>query len=123
MTIQKPSQRNTRRISTPLAAFDVEAFCEVITKRIKDMEYTAKKYSKDARAYRDKSHMAQKEAHEKIAFKNFKEGDLALFLPTRNQATGAMGSFQCRRSALLPSRARLAQASQSRLASCPDPQN
>jgi autophagy-related protein 11 len=57
------------------------------------MEYTAKKYSKDARAYRDKSHMAQKEAHEKIAFKNFKEGDLALFLPTRNQATGAWAAF------------------------------
>jgi autophagy-related protein 11 len=73
--------------------FDVEAFCEIITKRIKDMEYTAKKYSKDARAYREKSHMAQKEAHEKIAFKNFKEGDLALFLPTRNQAGGAWAAF------------------------------
>jgi autophagy-related protein 11 len=76
-----------------IGSFDVEAFCEVITKRIKDMEYTAKKYSKDARAYRDKSHIAQKEAHEKIAFKNFKEGDLALFLPTRNQATGAWAAF------------------------------
>lgn len=76
-----------------IGSFDVEAFCEVITKRIKDIEYTAKKYSKDARAYREKSHMAQKEAHEKIAFKNFKEGDLALFLPTRNQATGAWAAF------------------------------
>ena len=76
-----------------IGSFDVEAFCEVITKRIKDMEYTAKKYSKDARAYREKSHIAQKEAHEKIAFKNFKEGDLALFLPTRNQATGAWAAF------------------------------
>lgn len=76
-----------------IGSFDVEAFCETITKRIKDIEYTAKKYSKDARAYREKSHMAQKEAHEKIAFKNFKEGDLALFLPTRNQATGAWAAF------------------------------
>ncbi|KAI6708025.1 hypothetical protein JHW43_009449 [Diplocarpon mali] len=76
-----------------LGSFDVESFCEVITKRVKDMEYTAKKYSKDARAYREKSHAAQKEAHEKIAFKNFKEGDLALFLPTRNQATGAWAAF------------------------------
>ncbi|KAE8452372.1 hypothetical protein EG329_001072 [Mollisiaceae sp. DMI_Dod_QoI] len=76
-----------------IGTFDVEQFCEVITKRVKDMEYTAKKYSKDARAYREKSHSAQKEAHEKIAFKNFKEGDLALFLPTRNQATGAWAAF------------------------------
>ncbi|KAK6592918.1 Autophagy-related protein 11 [Botrytis cinerea] len=68
-------------------------FCEVIAKRVRDMEYTAKKYSKDARAYREKSHRAQKEAHEKIAFKNFKEGDLALFLPTRNQSTGAWAAF------------------------------
>lgn len=76
-----------------IGSFDIETFCEVITKRVKDMEYTAKKYSKDARAYREKSHMAQKEAHEKIAFKNFKEGDLALFLPTRNQAGGAWAAF------------------------------
>ncbi|KAI1004942.1 Autophagy-related protein 11 [Podosphaera aphanis] len=72
---------------------DVEAFCEVVTKRVKDLEYTAKKYSRDARLYREKFHTAQKEAHEKIAFKNFKEGDLALFLPTRNQATGAWAAF------------------------------
>ncbi|RFU36010.1 hypothetical protein B7463_g407, partial [Scytalidium lignicola] len=76
-----------------IGSFDMEAFCETITKRIRDIEYTAKKYSKDAKAYREKSHRAQKEAHEKIAFKNFKEGDLALFLPTRNQSTGAWAAF------------------------------
>jgi autophagy-related protein 11 len=76
-----------------IGSFDVEAFCEVITRRIKDLEYTAKKYLRDGRAYREKSHAAQKEAHEKIAFKRFKEGDLALFLPTRNQATGAWAAF------------------------------
>lgn len=73
--------------------FDVDNFCEVMAKRVRDMEFTAKKYSKDARSYREKSHRAQKEAHEKIAFKNFKEGDLALFLPTRNQSTGAWAAF------------------------------
>ncbi|ESZ93618.1 hypothetical protein SBOR_5996 [Sclerotinia borealis F-4128] len=76
-----------------IGSFDVDNFCEVIAKRVRDMEYTAKKYSKDARSYREKSHRAQKEAHEKIAFKNFKEGDLALFLPTRNQSTGAWAAF------------------------------
>ena len=76
-----------------IASFDIDQFSEAITKRVKDMEYTAKKYNKDARSYREKSHIAQKEAHEKIAFKNFREGDLALFLPTRNQATGAWAAF------------------------------
>jgi autophagy-related protein 11 len=73
--------------------FDIEAFSETITRRVKEIEHTARKYTKDARAYREKSHHAQKEAHEKIAFKNFKEGDLALFLPTRNQVAGAWAAF------------------------------
>ncbi|RDW72056.1 hypothetical protein BP5796_08090 [Coleophoma crateriformis] len=73
--------------------FDMEAFCNTIMKRVRDLDYTVRKYSRDARAYREKSHGAQKEAHEKIAFKSFKEGDLALFLPTRNQATGAWAAF------------------------------
>ncbi|TQS37148.1 hypothetical protein Golomagni_02388 [Golovinomyces magnicellulatus] len=73
---------------------DIEAFCETISKRVKDLEYAVKKYSRDARLYREKSHTHQKEAQGKIAFKNFKEGDLALFLPTRNQAaTGAWAAF------------------------------
>lgn len=73
--------------------FDIEAFSETIIRRVKEIEHTARKYTKDARAYREKSHHAQKEAHEKIAFKNFKEGDLALFLPTRNQVAGAWAAF------------------------------
>lgn len=62
-------------------------------KRVKDVEHTARKYTRDARGYRDKYQRAQKEAHEKIAYKNFKDGDLALFLPTRNQTTGAWAAF------------------------------
>lgn len=53
----------------------------------------ARKLQRDARSYRDKAHSLQKEANDKIAFKNFKEGDLALFLPTRNQMTGAWAAF------------------------------
>ncbi|EGS23361.1 uncharacterized protein CTHT_0010290 [Thermochaetoides thermophila DSM 1495] len=76
-----------------LGFFDVDAFCEVIYRRVKDVEYMARKLQRDARAYREKAHALQKEAHEKIAYKHFKEGDLALFLPTRNQATGAWAAF------------------------------
>jgi autophagy-related protein 11 len=35
----------------------------------------------------------QSEAHEKIAYRTFKEGDLALFLPTRNQAIRSWAAF------------------------------
>jgi len=73
--------------------FNTDVFSEAITKRMRDMEHTARKWQKEARAYRDKSHRAQSEAHEKIAFRSFKEGDLALFLPTRNQATRPWAAF------------------------------
>ncbi|SLM41048.1 Autophagy-related protein 17 [Lasallia pustulata] len=73
--------------------FNLDAFSEALIKRIKETEHTARKWQKEARAYRDKSHRAQSEAHEKIAFRSFKEGDLALFLPTRNQATRPWAAF------------------------------
>lgn len=76
-----------------LGIFDIDAFTETTYKRVKDIEHMARKLQRDARSYRDKAHALQKEAHDKIAFKNFKDGDLALFLPTRNQMTGAWAAF------------------------------
>ncbi|CCC04856.1 unnamed protein product [Sordaria macrospora k-hell] len=60
---------------------------------LRHVEHMARKLQREARAYREKAHSFQKEAHDKIAFKHFKEGDLALFLPTRNQSTGAWAAF------------------------------
>jgi autophagy-related protein 11 len=76
-----------------IGSFDIEVFCDTILKRIKETEHQARKATRDARTYREKSHAAQKEAHEKIAYRHFKDGDLALFLPTRNQANGAWAAF------------------------------
>lgn len=76
-----------------LGSFDTDAFSETVYKRVKDIEHLARKLQRDTRAYREKAHTLQKDAHDKIAFKNFKEGDLALFLPTRNQTTGAWAAF------------------------------
>lgn len=73
--------------------FDIDAFSDAIAKRVKETEHTTRKWQREARAYRDKAHRAQSEAHEKIAFRTFKEGDLALFLPTRNQATRPWAAF------------------------------
>jgi autophagy-related protein 11 len=76
-----------------LGNFDMDAFSETVYRRVKDIEHMARKLQRDARAYREKVHTLQREAHDKIAFKHFKEGDLALFLPTRNQTTGAWAAF------------------------------
>lgn len=83
-----------------IARFDIDIFSEAVHKRLRDYEYTAKKYAKEARdsnkradAYKERSIKAKSEGHAKIAVKDFKEGDLALFLPTRGQAKGAWAAF------------------------------
>lgn len=76
-----------------IGSLDLDSFTEAIIKRLKDTEHAARKYQRDMRAYREKYHRTQTEAAEKIAYKSFKEGDLALFLPTRNQATRPWAAF------------------------------
>lgn len=76
-----------------LGNFEVDLFCDTVYRRVKDVEHFARKWQREARSYREKYHTAQKDSHEKIAFKHFKEGDLALFLPTRNQQAGAWAAF------------------------------
>jgi len=76
-----------------LDMFDLETFSDAVAKRMRDMEHTARKWQKEARAYRDKAHRFQGDAQEKIAYRSFKEGDLALFLPTRNNAHRPWAAF------------------------------
>lgn len=73
-----------------ISRFDLDVFADAVTKRVKDFEYTAKKYSKESKestkradAYKDRAVKLRNEAHAKIAVRDFKEGDMALFLPTR----------------------------------------
>lgn len=91
----KPEDEDQRyhELLDTLNRFNIDTFSEAVAKRMRDMEHTARKWQKEARGYRDKSHRFQAEAHEKIAFRSFKEGDLALFLPTRNQATRPWAAF------------------------------
>ncbi|PLB52849.1 hypothetical protein P170DRAFT_352260 [Aspergillus steynii IBT 23096] len=76
-----------------LAQFDVNIFMDAVARRLKDIEVLARKWQKEAKGYRDKYHRAQGEAHDKIAYRSFKDGDLALFLPTRNQAIRSWAAF------------------------------
>ena len=76
-----------------LGDFDTDLFADTIFHRVKEVEHKARKWQKEARSYRDRAHMVQKDSHDKIAFRHFKEGDLALFLPTRNQQAGAWAAF------------------------------
>ncbi|KAK6354755.1 oligomeric, coiled-coil, peripheral membrane protein [Orbilia brochopaga] len=76
-----------------IGTFDLDAFGDAVTRRVREAEHMARKWQKQCRDYRDKYHRAQAEAGEKIAYRSFKEGDLALFLPTRNQVTRPWAAF------------------------------
>ena len=86
--------------SEQISRFNLDTFSDAVVKRMRDFEYTAKKYNKEAKdsikradAYKERSLKLKTEAHTKIAVKDFKDGDLALFLPTRGQAKGAWAAF------------------------------
>lgn len=76
-----------------ISSLPTEAFSEAIIKRVKDADHTTRKYFKEARNYRDKYRRVQSEGHDKITIRAFKEGDLVLFLPTRNQVSGLWAAF------------------------------
>ncbi|OAA67574.1 Autophagy-related protein 11 [Cordyceps fumosorosea ARSEF 2679] len=76
-----------------LGSFNMELFADTIYHRIKEAEHKARKWQRDAKTYRDRAHVHQRDASDKIAFRHFKDGDLALFLPTRNQQAGAWAAF------------------------------
>jgi autophagy-related protein 11 len=82
-----------RGFLTALQRLELDGSIDTVVRRYKDIENLAKKYQKDARAYRERAHRLQSEAHDKIAYRSFKDGDLALFLPTRNQATRPWAAF------------------------------
>lgn len=89
-------ENETQRFSELLGKIDhfsLTTFSDAVIKLRRDVEWTGKKWKMEARSYRDKFHKAQAEAHDKIAFRSFKEGDLALFLPTRIQANKPWAAF------------------------------
>ncbi|KEQ97274.1 hypothetical protein AUEXF2481DRAFT_3106 [Aureobasidium subglaciale EXF-2481] len=76
-----------------ISLFSTDIFSEAISKRLRDFEYTARKWQKEARGHKEKNTRLQAESSAKIAVRDFKEGDLALFLPTKGQRTGAWAAF------------------------------
>ena len=76
-----------------VSSFDTDVFHEAIYKRMKEVEHIARKTQRDVKTYRERSHRAQAESHERLSLRAFKEGDLALFLPTKDQATKPWAAF------------------------------
>ncbi|KAK9467747.1 autophagy-related protein 11-domain-containing protein [Lipomyces arxii] len=74
---------------TSAVTLDHDELSQVIRDRVRDAEFIAGKWNKMARLYREKARRAKREATDKIAYKSFKPGDLALFLPTSSKVDDA----------------------------------
>ncbi|GAA6010815.1 hypothetical protein JCM11491_002959 [Sporobolomyces phaffii] len=66
---------------------------EAIRNKMDGLTMMTKKWVKEAKAYRERAHRAASGANDKIAFRHFAKGDLALFLPTRNATVPVWAAF------------------------------
>lgn len=71
-----------------LASTVADAFPQAILDHLQASRGTLLRWQKECKVYRQKE-------KSKIAFHNFKEGDLALFLPTRNTTAQVWAAFKC----------------------------
>lgn len=93
---QERIQRQRRKLSTVRELryrqflgtiyLDYDLFRDSVTKRFNDVEHLARKLQKEARNYRERAHMNELQSRHKLAYKGFQKGELALFLPTRDQS-------------------------------------
>ncbi|GAA6064622.1 hypothetical protein JCM10212_006067 [Sporobolomyces blumeae] len=69
------------------------ALTDAIRNKMDGLTTLTKKWVKEAKAYRERAHRATNGASDKIAFRHFAKGDLALFLPTRNSTVPVWAAF------------------------------
>jgi len=66
---------------------------EALKAKLTDSSNSLRKWQKECKGYRERAKQATAASAEKIAFRNFVEGDLALFLPTRNTTQHVWAAF------------------------------
>ncbi|ORX60356.1 hypothetical protein DM01DRAFT_1158481 [Hesseltinella vesiculosa] len=68
-------------------------FVSRIRKKVKNAHELTRRWQKEYKDLKEKYTKASVAMHEKIAFRNFKVGDMALFLPTRNSTGNPWAAF------------------------------
>ncbi|GAA5857458.1 hypothetical protein JCM8547_009283 [Rhodosporidiobolus lusitaniae] len=76
-----------------LSKYSHDALTDAVKHKVDSLTNVTKKWVKEAKAYRERAHRAASATNDKIAFRNFAKGDLALFLPTRNSAVPVWAAF------------------------------
>lgn len=72
---------------------DLSKFVFKVRKKVKDAHDLTRRWQKEYKDLKDKYGRTAAESYEKIAFRNFKVGDVALFLPTRNSTGKPWAAF------------------------------
>ncbi|KAG0036571.1 oligomeric, coiled-coil, peripheral membrane protein [Podila clonocystis] len=72
---------------------DITKVTALIKKKLFDTEHLLKRWQRECKSLKEKYNRASTEAHDKIAFRNFKVDDLTLFLPTRNSISKPWAAF------------------------------
>ncbi|GAB5593814.1 oligomeric [Umbelopsis nana] len=76
-----------------LNSIDLSKFVSKVRKKVKDAHDLTRRWQKEYKDLKEKYNRSAAEAYEKIAFRNFKVGDVALFLPTRNSTGKPWAAF------------------------------
>ncbi|KAG0667117.1 oligomeric, coiled-coil, peripheral membrane protein [Rhodotorula mucilaginosa] len=87
------SSSDLRLVLEKLNAFDQGGLDAAVNDKVETLTAATKRWIKEAKAYRERAHRAAANSGDKIAFRNFAKGDLALFLPTRNSAVPVWAAF------------------------------
>ncbi|KAG2181882.1 hypothetical protein INT44_008698 [Umbelopsis vinacea] len=72
---------------------ELSKFVSKVRKKVKDAHDLTRRWQKEYKDLKEKYNRIASEAFEKIAFRNFKVGDVALFLPTRNSTGKPWAAF------------------------------
>ncbi|KAG0190202.1 oligomeric, coiled-coil, peripheral membrane protein [Apophysomyces sp. BC1034] len=72
---------------------DTEKFVNRIRKKVKEAHELTRRWHREYKEVKEKNTRLERSVFEKIAFRNFKVGDLALFLPTRNSSGKPWAAF------------------------------
>ncbi|CAJ0635468.1 13340_t:CDS:10 [Entrophospora sp. SA101] len=72
-----------------VSKLDFTEFGSVIENKIKHAETLTERFKRESSSYKNKYYEQRRESKEKIAFRSFKEGDLAVFFPNSNDLANA----------------------------------
>ncbi|KAF7727328.1 oligomeric, coiled-coil, peripheral membrane protein [Apophysomyces ossiformis] len=93
ITIGEDCANAWNEIVQTLNVIDADKFVNRVRKKVKEAHELTRRWHKEYKEVKEKTSKLERSMHEKIAFRNFKVGDVALFLPTRNSTGNPWAAF------------------------------